>query len=208
MTTFPSPLSAPLLTVARAEPGDLEPHYARITDLAWRTLRRLGVAPDCVPDAVQDTLLVVHRRQSEFRGDCSLESWVYGVVLRVASGYRRKGRRAGAVFTAPAEGLVERTASSEPTPLDRLEQSAATELLHSLLDELRPEVRDVFVLVELEELQLAEAAAVLGISASTCKGRLRIGRKSFNEGVARARARMAVGRRPDDAGPAGRGRTD
>jgi DNA-directed RNA polymerase specialized sigma24 family protein len=65
-------------------------------------------------------------------------------------------------------------------------------LLHSILDELRPEVRDVFVLVELEELQLVEAAAALGISASTCKGRLRIGRKEFNAAVVRARARMGA----------------
>lgn len=190
MTTFEPPLSARLFAVARDEPSDLEQHYARITDLAWRTLRRLGIAPESVPDAVQDTLLVVHRRQAEFRGESSLDSWVYGIVLRVASGYRRKGRRAGAVFSAPPEGLVERTASAEPTPLDRLERSAATRLLHSLLDELRPEVRDVFVLVELEELQLNEAAAVLGISASTCKGRLRIGRKLFNAAVARARSRL------------------
>jgi RNA polymerase sigma-70 factor, ECF subfamily len=183
-------MSAPLLALAQADTCDLEHEYAQITDLAWRTLRRLGIAPDSVPDAVQDTLLVVHRRRAEFRGDSSLESWVYSVVLRVASGYRRKGRRAGAVFQSETDGLVERTASSEPTPLDRLEQSSATRLLHSLLDELRTDVRDVFVLVELEELQLAEAAVVLGISTSTCKGRLRIGRKLFNAAVARAKARM------------------
>jgi RNA polymerase sigma-70 factor (ECF subfamily) len=192
VTTYDPPSPTRLLAVVQDEPNDLEQHYAHITDLAWRTLRRLGVPPDCVPDAVQDTLLVVYRRQAEFRGDSSLETWVYGIVLRVASGYRRKGRRAGAVFSTPADGLVERTASVEPNPLDRLERSAATRLLHTLLDELRPEVREVFVLVELEELQLAEAARALGLSQSTCKGRLRIGRKLFNAAVARTRARLSA----------------
>jgi RNA polymerase sigma-70 factor (ECF subfamily) len=177
--------------VVLPQASDLEHHYAEITELAWRTLRRLGVDKEHVPDAVQDTLLVVHRRQADYRGESSLTSWVYGIVLRVASGYRRKERRAGAVFGRVQSESLEEAASPEPTPLDRLEQSAATRLLHSLLDTLAQDVREVFVLVELEELQVAEAARVLGISSSTCKGRLRLGREQFNAAVARHRARVA-----------------
>ena len=140
---------AALTRVAHSRGAAIEAQYAETIDLAWRSLRRLGVADAALADAVQDTLLVVHRRSAEFRGEASFRTWVYGIVLRVASGYRRSAGRAGAVFDRqPLE--ADAAPSAAPSPFEHLEQRAATELLHRLLDELSSDVRDVFVLVELE----------------------------------------------------------
>ena len=166
----------------------IEAQYAETIDLAWRSLRRLGVADAVLADAVQDTLLVVHRRRAEFRGEASFRTWVYGIVLRVASGYRRSAGRARAVFDRqPLE--VDAAPSAAPSPFEHLEQRAATELLHRMLDELPDGVRDVFVLVALEELSIEAAASVLGISAATCKSRLRTARRAFDAACTRERAR-------------------
>jgi RNA polymerase sigma factor (sigma-70 family) len=106
----------------------------------------------------------------------------------VASGYRRSAGRAGAVFDRqPLE--ADAAPSASPSPFEQLEQRAATELLHRLLDELASDVRDAFVLVELEELTIEAAASVLGISAATCKSRLRTARRAFGAACARERAR-------------------
>jgi RNA polymerase sigma-70 factor, ECF subfamily len=156
-------------------------------------LRRLGVPAHAVPDAVQDTLLVVHRRQAEFRGDSSVRTWVFGIVLRVASGYRRRERRSSAVFQRAGSPDLERAPSDAPSPFEHLEQSAATELLHQLLDELPAELRDAFVLVELEELSIDRTASMLGLRASTCKSRLRTARRLFDAAVCRERARSERG---------------
>ncbi|MEO8180738.1 MAG: sigma-70 family RNA polymerase sigma factor [Deltaproteobacteria bacterium] len=194
-----SPPSVPPLPVSRLLPPagsvpdstDWQTQYAEVVDLAWRTLRRLGVADSSLADAVQDTLLVLHRRRAEFRQESNVRTWVYGIVLRVASGYRRSARRAGSVFDGRQPLAVETAASLAPSPFEQLEQRAATELLHQLLDELPAEVRAPFVLVELEELSLEAAADALGLRASTCRSRLRTARRAFDEATGRERARLA-----------------
>jgi RNA polymerase sigma-70 factor (ECF subfamily) len=157
-------------------------------------LLRLGVPAHALPDVVQDTLLLVHRRQADFRGDSSVRTWIFGVVLRVASNYRRKARRSGAVFQQVDRVDLERSPSDAPSPFEQLERRIASELLQRLLDELPGELRDAFVLVELEELSIERAATTLGIRASTCKSRLRTARRLFDAAVGRERARRQ--RRP------------
>ena len=171
----------------------LERRYAVAMEIAWRAFRRLGVRESALADAVQDTLLVVHRRQADFRGESSFRTWVYGIVLRVASSHRRRERRAKTVFAIENTASLEQPVSGEPSPFECLEQKVATELLHSLLDELPPDLREVFVLVELEELSLESAAAALGVRVTTCKSRLRSARRDFESRVARTRARLLHG---------------
>lgn len=194
------PADAPAVAVPSADglsdevPRDgmeRESLYAEAIDLAWRALRRLGVPEANLADAVQDTPLVLHRRRADFRGEASFRTWLYGIVLRVASGYRRSERRAGNVFDRRQPLAVEAAPSAGPSPFEQLERRAATELLHQLLDELPVEVRAPFVLVELEELSVEAAAAVLGLSPSTCRSRLRTARRAFNEASSRERARRA-----------------
>lgn len=183
-----APRSVPEAHLA-PDAAELEAQFAQSIDLAWRSLRRLGVADAVLPDAVQDVLLVVHRRRAEFRGEASFRTWVYGIVLRVASGYRRSAGRARAVFDPNQPLDSDAAPSATPSPFEHLEQRAATEVLHRLLGELPDGVREVFVLVELEELSIEASASVLGISAATCKSRLRTARRTFDAACTRERAR-------------------
>jgi RNA polymerase sigma-70 factor (ECF subfamily) len=151
-------------------------------------LLRLGVHPDAVEDATQDALLVVHRRRDEFRGESRWDTWFFGVLLRVAQSYRRQASCDRSRFLHLDSDALDPPAASEPSPLDVAERRAAAALLHALLQELPDPLREIFVLVELEELELQAAADVLGWSLSTAKGRLRDARKSFNAVVDRTKA--------------------
>lgn len=162
--------------------------YAELAVLSWRTLRRLGVPDPSLPDAVQDVLLVVHRRRADFEGQSSFRTWVFGIVLRVASTQRRSRARARAVFSDD-EAVVETAVADQPSPFERLERAEASRMAHAMLSELEDEEREVLVLVDLEELTIDEAASSLGISESTCRSRLRRARRSFNAKVARQRAK-------------------
>ncbi|MBN2192448.1 MAG: sigma-70 family RNA polymerase sigma factor [Polyangiaceae bacterium] len=64
-------LACPVEAVARA--------YDEFFDFAWRTLRRLGVPPEQLEDAVHDLFLVVHQRRSTFRHESSLKTWLFGI---------------------------------------------------------------------------------------------------------------------------------
>ena len=153
----------------------------------WRNLRRLGVPRDLVDDAVQDVFLVVHRRAAEFGGRCSLKTWIFGIVVRVANEYRRATRRRAAraeryaeVLSAPSEGS---------SPADEAARREEIELLHRMLAGLSEEERAVFVLVELEQLSVREAAEAASLSLTTCERRLRSARQRFERALERHTAR-------------------
>lgn len=182
------PPSQATVAPAQLTQSDLE----RVANLAWRVFRRLGVGEHQVADAVQDALIVVHRRLPEFRGESKFETWAYGILLRVASDYRRRSRRASRVF-APVQVFVEPNLRCDaPNPCEHLEQQEAADFIRRLLDRLPEEARVVFVLVELEELTLPAAAEALGLSESTVKSRLRSARKQFDAALKRELARRSA----------------
>lgn len=186
------------LAIARtAEPArhvapPFEVVYEQLFDFVWRSARRLGVADAGVDDVVQEVFLVVHRRLPEFEGRSTVKTWVFAIVLRVVSDWRRTQRRKGGLSSfdqiAPDGEMLDERATS---PEGALEQAEAVRLLHRLLDELDDDKRTVFVLAELEQTTAPEIADALGIPLNTVYSRLRAARIEFEKALARHRAREA-----------------
>jgi RNA polymerase sigma-70 factor (ECF subfamily) len=172
--------------VAEDEAASPEEAYESHFDRVWRTLRRLGVTEDSLDDAAQDVFLVVFRRWGEFRGASSLRTWIYGIVLRVASSYRRARRRTS---HATVDDRVESVLVANANPFDEASWREAARVLARVLESVDDPVRAVFVLVELEELTVEQASQVLEISEATCRSRLRTARAHVNGSLGRLRAR-------------------
>jgi RNA polymerase sigma-70 factor (ECF subfamily) len=151
----------------------------------WRNLRRLGVSEASADDAAQDVFLVAHRRQNDFEGRSSMRTWLFGILVRVAHDYRRSRARAEARAIAIARTEPE----PAPTPADIVAKREAARMLELVLDSLDDDKREVFVLVELEQSSVADAAIGLGINVNTAHARLRAARQQFGSSVARLRAK-------------------
>lgn len=154
----------------------------------WRTLRRLGVDPPHLDDAVQDVFMIVHRRLPEFDGR-SLRGWLYAIAVRIASDHRRGAARRRAL------PLPETLVDPRPDPARASELEESVRLLHQLLGELDEPKRTVFVLGELEELSVPEIATALAENQNTIATRLRVARACFDEAFRRHRARSERRRR-------------
>jgi RNA polymerase sigma-70 factor (ECF subfamily) len=163
--------------------------YDRYFPYVWRNLRRLGVSPDAVDDVAQDVFLVVHRRLAEFEGRAELRTWLYSIVLHTVRDQRRLVRRK----RRPEVGAEPLESSVEPSggPHEEAERAEEVRRLYALLDELDEDLRDVFVLSELEELSAPEIAQVTGANVNTVYGRLARARRAFQAAVARRRAKDA-----------------
>lgn len=168
----------PSHVVQQARPLDLPALYTQHLDLVWRNLRRLGVPESSLDDAVQDVFLVVHRRHDEFRRLSSHKTWIIGIVLRVAHDYRRSQRRHSARIALFAEHQA--SLPSAECPAEQAELREAAALVRSILEDFAEEERNVFVLVELEEMSLREVADATRLSLSTCQRRLAAARKAFD----------------------------
>ncbi len=153
----------------------------------WRFLRRMGVAEQDAEDAGQAVLLVFAQKIASIAVGAE-RSFLLGTALRVAADYRKKGRRAREV------PVRDDALAAEPHPGPdaevEVERRRRRECLDRVLDRLAPEHREVFVLAELEDMTMAEIAAVLRIPAGTVASRLRRAREIFEAEASALRSRF------------------
>jgi RNA polymerase sigma-70 factor (ECF subfamily) len=156
------------------EASDFAALYRQNFDFVWRSLRRLGVRPAVVEDAVQDTFVVLHRRLGDLRPEVSLRSFLFAITLRIARDYRRTAQRKG------TEAIdLETTHSREAGPFDRTATAEAARVLERFLDSLDEAKRAVFAAAELEGMTAPEISEALSMPINTVYSRLRVARQRF-----------------------------
>lgn len=147
-------------------------------DFIWRILRRLGVHDAEVDDAAQQVFMVATRRIAEIRPGGE-RPFLYGTALRAAATLRRGAqRRQRWIENEPGDA-----ASPDPTPDEELERRQALGFLDRVLAGLTDELREVFVLCEIEELSAPDVAVIVGIPVGTVASRLRRARRVFQERI-------------------------
>ena len=144
----------------------------------WRVMRRLGVREADAEDLCQEVFVVVHRRLAEFEGRSSLRTWIYGIAIRVASDHRR---RAHVRREQPTEEVPEERRSAPQ--IAELEREQARAMLDAALRELDEDKRAVFVLYEIEGLEMKDVAEAVGCPLQTAYSRLHAARKRVTETI-------------------------
>ncbi|MFN7928029.1 MAG: sigma-70 family RNA polymerase sigma factor [Blastocatellia bacterium] len=140
------------------------------------TLRMLGRDEDA-RDACQEAFLAAFRNLNKFRGDAKFSSWMYRIALNAC--HTRLRSTNGVSYSLDEEdenGRRMEVADTKTEPLpDRLHRAERSQLVRRALQALPPEMRQVIVMKEYEEMTFAEIADVLGIPVSTVKSRLYTG---------------------------------
>jgi RNA polymerase sigma-70 factor (ECF subfamily) len=162
---------------------ELRDHF----DFIWRSLRRLGLDDARADDAAQEVFVVASRKRDEIEPGRE-RAFLFGTALRVAADSRRSLARRREVSEEEAPEVVD----AAPSPEALLDQRRARAVLDEMLDELPQDVRAVFVLYELEELEMQESAALLSVPQGTVASRLRRARTMFAAAVKRRQARAAM----------------
>jgi RNA polymerase sigma-70 factor (ECF subfamily) len=158
----------------------LEDIYREHVQFAWRALRRHGVAPADMADAVQDVFLTVHRTLEKFEGRSSLKTWLYTICASVARDRRERAYRRHETAGLDDVGeLIDLRASAEA----RAEHNVRLELLEAALREMGPALGEIFVLFEVEELSGQQISDALAIPLGTVYSRLNLAREAFRRVV-------------------------
>lgn len=172
-------MTAEARRVATGSVPDFDALYRACFPSIWKTLGRLGVPSAQLDDVAQEVFLLIHRKLGELRDPARVRAWTTAFAVRAASDVRRQLRRRG-TSEELSETLV--AVSEADAGLTRRE---GLELLQQVLSKLSDELREVFVLVELEELSGPEVADALGLNLNTVYSRLRLARVAFNEEIAK-----------------------
>ena len=130
-------------------------------------------------DVLQEAYLAAYRHLSEFRGDSRLSTWLTRIVINQALGRLRSRRRDNVVE------LMDGRADGAATPLEQAmeERDGASPeaaaihaelrgLLERKIDALPLAFRTAFMLREVEEMTIEEAAECLSVPAATVRTRV------------------------------------
>ncbi len=159
-------------------------HQRRIYRLAVHLLRNAAEAED----VTQDTFVRAYGALARFDGRCEPFTWMYRIAVNLSLNTirARKARRVATTTDDPkvAADLVER----RPSHADPAARSADRELataLEAALDELSETLRTTLVLVCVDGLSHAEAAAILGAPEGTIAWRIHEARKKLRASLER-----------------------
>jgi RNA polymerase sigma-70 factor, ECF subfamily len=160
---------------ARAVSGDtgafemiMRRHYAAVWRIAFLSVREETTAEELA----QDTFLRAYGALAGWRGDASLRTWLTTICRRLCID-RARLKQLEVVTPPELEAVADRTSETE-TLADRFD-------LQTALDRLPADDREAFLLVHHYGYSSFEAAALLGVPASTVRSR-----------VGRARQRLAA----------------
>lgn len=129
-------------------------------------------------DAAQDTVIKVYRNLHLFRGEAQFRTWVLSIARNEGLGRLRRiaTRREESLEAASEDQTGDYTpailTSWREVPSDALEQKELGTLLRQAIEGLPEIYRNIVILRDIEEMDIRETAAVLGISEGAVKVRL------------------------------------
>ena len=141
-------------------------------------------------DAAQDTAIKVYSNLKKFRGDSQFRTWVLSIARNEGLGRLRKAgsRREDSLDAETDEQTGDYTpailTSWREVPSAALEQKELGALLRQAIDGLPEIYRNVVLLRDIEEMDVRETAAALGVSEGAVKVRLHRARALLQRSLA------------------------
>ena len=159
-------------------------HSGRMLSVSRRILRNDEEAKD----AVQEAFVSAFRAIGSFEGTCQLATWLHRIavnacLMRLRSRKRRPEESIDdllPVFKDNGHAAVEPRDFS-PSALQLVETRETRDFVRDCIDRLPEIYRTVLLLRDIEELDTAEAATVLGVTEGVVKVRLHRARHALRK---------------------------
>jgi RNA polymerase sigma factor (sigma-70 family) len=132
-------------------------------------LRRIGNSSDA-EELAQQTFVAAAASIASFRGESALSTWLYGVAMNLVRNHLSREPSRRYRFEDPS--ALEDVCCTAATPEGRLESKQLAATLEHEMKALPMAMREVLVLVGINELSYEEAAVLLSVPVGTVRSRV------------------------------------
>ena len=197
--------SMPKVEAAERTGSELDDIDALVRTYRPRLLRfvafSLGDA-DLAESITQDCFLKAYNSRANFRGDCSVNTWLTSIAVNLIRDQQRlqkfrfwRQARATAIDVTDAASFLP---SNESSPESRVLIKEKAAQVQAALHNLSPKQRTIFLMRFMEEMDLSEIAAITRMPINTVKTHLHRALKSVRSQVTLAQTPTSAASAPPD----------
>jgi RNA polymerase sigma-70 factor (ECF subfamily) len=163
-----------------AKQGDLEAFNRLVLEyqqMVYNQAYRVMGEANAATDATQEAFISAFRKIKSFRGG-SFKAWLLRIVTNACYDELRRRKRRPTTPLTPIDDYDEEIESPQwiadpgESPEDSTARQELAEAIQQCLNELSPDFRTVVVLVDIQGMDYAEAAEIVGKPLGTVKSRL------------------------------------
>lgn len=136
---------------------------------------------DEAEDIAQEAFVLAYQNLGSFRGEGSLEGWMYRITRRVAERQRLKKKKRGLLGALPAARPTAEVYTTDPG--GRIDRERALALIYESVGELPLRQREIFDLCDLQGHSPTDAADILGLKPVSVRANLFKARASIRRRI-------------------------
>ena len=152
--------------------------------LYWFIAKNIGLGSDA-EELTQQAFFEAAKAYESFRGASELSTWLYGIAMNLVRNYLSRSPHRKYAFED--EEVLEGISADSPDPSEQLAQTQMVRALQQEVAALPAEMREVLLLVALDELSYEDAAVMLSIPVGTVRSRVSRARSTLRKRLAEAK---------------------
>lgn len=141
-------------------------------------VKHIGNATEA-EDLAQQAFVEAAASYKAFRGESQLSSWLYGIALNLVRNHLSRAPERRHEFVS--DTVLDIQTSPDPSPEEQVAQNQTMSLLQESISELPDNMREILLLVGMEEISYEEAATMLTVPIGTIRSRLSRARSALRE---------------------------
>ena len=155
----------------------------RYNELLFRTIRSYMDRPSDIDDIMQDTYIKAFQKLYQFKNESLFSTWLIRIGINEALQRKRKSKKYQMLDISNEKGIVQLADMSIMNPERKTMYAESVHIVEKAIDLLPEKYRIVYMLKEVQDLEISEISDSLGLSNSNVKVRLHRARNMMKESI-------------------------
>ena len=155
----------------------------RYNELLFRTIRSYMDRSSDIDDVMQDTYIKAFQKLYQFKNESMFSTWLIRIGINEALQRKRKSKRYQTVDISNEKGVIQIADMSIMNPERKTMHSESVQIVEKAIDLLPEKYKIVYMLKEVQNLEISEISDSLGLSNSNVKVRLHRARNMMKDTI-------------------------